>query len=264
MNTEVIMRLIAASTWLVLSCIATSALANNNFFLPGDAFFPTVLTAEIIDRLQADRDPPREFEYSHLDSYDFAFCGYAGYRRAKIPAVDDAFVANLAKAYGEIRKHDPRKLIETVTDGKPTLKESNGVYVLFYPKAFEFPRFKLGLQYNEKWADEVVKLGHRQRDIRLCALVDDRKAVEESWRDGALVGTFDVTLPNVKLVPGPPIDEPMTINGAVKALVLEAMPLKEYFEPADSRRVYLVDSSETLSFEREDGEWVVSPTGDQE
>ena len=62
--------------------------ANNNLFLPGDAFFPTTLTADALARLKADDKNPPVFKYSTFGAYEFAFCGYAGYNRAKVPCID--------------------------------------------------------------------------------------------------------------------------------------------------------------------------------
>lgn len=44
---------------LILWCHSQLVLANNNLFLPGDAFFPTVLTGSDVAKLKANpRDPP--------------------------------------------------------------------------------------------------------------------------------------------------------------------------------------------------------------
>ena len=80
---------------LVLFTIASVAssghvMANNNLFLPGDAFFPTVLTKAEVESLQTTKTGERTFAYSSFGGYEGAFCGYAGYANATIPAVDDA------------------------------------------------------------------------------------------------------------------------------------------------------------------------------
>jgi hypothetical protein len=56
------------------------ASANNNLFLPGDAFFPTELTADTLAELDGGGEEPPIFTYSNLGGYEGAFCGYAGYK----------------------------------------------------------------------------------------------------------------------------------------------------------------------------------------
>src|SRR5687768_11678167 len=86
---------------LFMSCaIVSAAYGNNNLFLPGDAFFPTELTAAKLNELQK-TGGELELSYSSFGGYEGAFCGYAGYSRAKIPAVDRAFVGNLINVYAE-------------------------------------------------------------------------------------------------------------------------------------------------------------------
>ena len=84
-----------ASTLLVFLAFMVSgkfASANNNLFLSGDAFVPTTLTSEAVDSLNSAPEQFR-FEYSSFGGYKGAFCGYAGYRYAKVDGVNKAFAA---------------------------------------------------------------------------------------------------------------------------------------------------------------------------
>jgi hypothetical protein len=238
----------------------TIASANNNLFLPGDAFFPTTLTRDALEKLAEGKAPPI-FEYSSFGGYDGAFCGYAGYRRATVAGIDDKFMANLQKAYHLIRKTEPRRLVERSIDGGTTLVETNGMRVLFYPKDFDFHEFKLGLQYNERWVNEAVKFGHSRKHLRLCALVDDPRAVELSWRDAAAVAELRVRLPNVDLKPLPPTDAPVTIQGDVLAVVLGGDdPLSAYFLPDDyTAELLVVDATGVVAYTFYDGQWNETP-----
>lgn len=58
----------------------TPRLANNNLFLPGDAFFPTELTKSKVAALRAAKTGDREFAYSKPAGNEGAFCGYAATR----------------------------------------------------------------------------------------------------------------------------------------------------------------------------------------
>lgn len=237
--------------------IPSACLANNNLFLPGDAFFPTVLTKSEISRLQSAKTGERRFAYSSFAGYDKAFCGYAGYLNATVPTVDDPFIANLAKVYARIRTFEGRTLYEQTEDGKTELIETNGIRVLLYPQEFEFPRHTLGLRYNEKWIAEVEKFGHRRSDIRLCCLIADPDAVERSWRDADLVPALKVTLPNVPLTPVPETEAPVVVQGSVKAIVIGSNTLKKLFRPSDddAPTIYVVDSKGITELFLQDGKW---------
>jgi len=245
--------------------LSSTAFGNNNLFLPGDAYFPTVLTEDKLAKLQTDRESPPIFEYSSFGGYEGAFCGYAGYQRATIPGLDEAFITNLKIAYSRIRDYEHKQLVEIERDGKRVLEETNGMRVLFYAKDFEFPKYRIGLRYNEDWVEEVVKFGHAPRHIRLCCLIDDADAVMESWRDAKSVACLKVTLPEVELKPVPKTTEPVSVRSSVKAIVLDSRPLIEYFRPSEDEMptVYIVDSSGIRDLSYEDDSWKEN-TADEE
>lgn len=252
--------LLAIVRVLPLILICGTACANNNGFLPGDAFFPTELTSEDVGRLDAKNANSLIFDYSPLGGYEMAFCGYAGYFRARLPNLGEPFVRNLRKAYDHVREnYEERKLIETRTNGKTTLRETNGVRVLFYPEEFEFPKRKLGLQYNEGWVEEVMKFGHPRGMMRLCCLVHDADAIMESWRDAKDVPGLQAELPQLELKPVPETLEPITILRPVKAYVLDSRPLIRYFNPPEDDvehiGVVCVSSTGIEEVSYKDGEW---------
>jgi hypothetical protein len=245
-----------SASWIAAVVLSGAALGNNNFFLPGDAFFPTTLTAEQIAGLKADGASPHVFEYSSLGGYDGAFCGYAGYPRAKFPDLDDAFIANLKRVHARLRELEPRQLIERERDGQKHLVETNPMRVLFYPHDFEFPKFELGLQYNENWAEETMKFGHPRHMFRLCCLVEDADAIMESWRDSTDVPGLEATLPDVELRPEwVETIEPVIIRGPLKAIVVTSQPLTEYYRRREWPTVWIVDSSGIVEKWFEDGKW---------
>ncbi len=234
--------------------------ANNNLFLPGDAFFPTALTKESVEALQKEKVGQRSFRYSSFGGYPAAFCGYAGYENAVIPAVDDRFAKNLLLAYQDLRKYQRRELQEEVKeDGKTAVLETNGMQVLFYPAEFNFPKYELGLQYNENWIAETMKFGHRKQDIRMCSLFANSEAVEHCWRDADEVPALPATLPDVVLKTTPQTKEPVVVQGKVKAIVVGphatlASIFQSDFE-STSLSLYIVDSEGLTTLTFLDGEW---------
>lgn len=245
-----------ASIAVAFTLSSARILANNNLFLPGDAFFPTVLTKADIEALQATKSAERTFRYSSFGGYEGAFCGYAGYANAKIPSVDDAFAKSLASVYERIRESQPRELIERTHEGKTELIETNGVRVLFYPPEFEFPRYHLGLRYNEKWVTEAVKFGHERKHLRLCCLIPSPDAIECEWRDAELVPPLKVQLPKVELNPVPETETPVVVQGPVKAVVIGSYSLEDLFrDEAIYPMVYIVDAKGIIALLRDDSEW---------
>lgn len=249
---------------LVVAALSVStaglACANNNLFLPGDAFFPTVLTKSDIEALQAAKDGDRTFKYSSFDGYPLALCGFAGYNQASIRSVDDAFVGNLATVYKQIRTYQPRSLVEEVREGKDTLVETNGMRVLFYQADYPFPDRPLGLRYNENWIAETARFGFPRNHVRLCGLVEDASAVEMEWRDAGVVPPLKATVPDVKITPIPGITEgPVVVEGPVKAVVIGSHTLKYLFDcdgaSEVSTSIHIVDSRGITEFEFDYGNW---------
>ena len=218
------------------------AAANNNFFLPGDAFFPTQLTAEDVRALQAGKPEEKVFFYTNLGGYGGYFCGYAGFGRTKIATLDRPFITNLAEAYSRLRAGQPKELREVVRDGQTRQVETNGMRILFYPQSFDFKQFHLGLQYNEKWVEEAIKFGHKREHLLLGEMIDDKDAIIKSWRDATVVGSFDATFPKLDLAETRLVEEPMTIKGPVQAIVLRGGSLKEYFQQKTTLELFVVDS----------------------
>lgn len=248
--------------FVLLGTVAAPSIlvANNNLFLPGDAYFPTVLTKPDIESMLLAKSGTRTFRYSNLEGYDGAFCGYAGYLNATIPAVDDAFARNLERVYAEIRLTEGRILRESTNAGKPELVETNGIRTLFYPAEFTFPAgHDLGLRYNEGWVSEVMKFGHPRSSIRMCTLIPDRNALEREWRDAEVVPALKVSLPDVPLKPVPETTAPVMVEGSVKAIVIGSHSLKELYHLKRHKwlsfTVYVVDSKGITTFVNEEGVW---------
>jgi hypothetical protein len=255
--------LIVASLVAVASARPIESLANNNLFLPGDAFFPTELTGSDVEALEAAGAGERIFVYSSFNAYPSAFCGYAGYKKAVMREVDDAFVRNLEIVYERMRAARPSE--PRVRSGKDAAQsdEPVGMRVLFYPTAFDFPRYTLGLRYNENWLDEVLKFGHRQEHVRLCSLIQDSDALERDWRDAVVVPPLKARLPELE---GATIGQlsalPVIIEEPVKAIVILGYTPKDVYDCERSRSsadpprsIYIVDAAGIEELICESGRW---------
>lgn len=236
---------------------SATAQANNNLFLPGDAFFPTVITEADIQALQAREAGGGTFVYSSFDGYGEAFCGYAGYNKASIPSIDKAFANNLATVCSRIQKVADQKAKRRGPARQDPRLEAKETRVLFYPPEFEFPRYRVGLRYNENWAAEAARFGHSREHLRLCCLIDDPDAVEISWRDAELVRPLNVELPDVEPVPVPKTEATVVVQGNVKAFVIGSQTLKELFRSRtrDTLTLFVVDSDGIAEWVYAAGSW---------
>lgn len=198
--------------------------ANNNLFLPGDAFFPTSLTKDGIAKMRDTKTGVRTFEFVATDQLGGAMCGYAGYANATIPSVDDAFVENLVLVFSKIHRRsrsDQRKRTKKASDHD---METDGMRILFYPGSFDFQEHRIGLKYNENWVEETKKFGHDRAHISYGSLVDRADAVAISWRDSSEVEGLQVTIPDVALKPTPMLEAPVIVNEPVRAIRCRISP----------------------------------------
>lgn len=210
--------------------------ANNNYFLPGDAFFHTILTLESI--------PKREKEPETIFGYRFvcepAFCGSAGYSQLKLDQQNRELAKNIRKAYFQARKSTPlnlkRKTYKTtpLTDidnsaWKPeNFKETNGLSLFFYNEDYDWKRRNIAVKYNEDWLGDLKTFGFGGG--RYCEFVSTADAVVASWAIGKYIQPLNVQLPDSPIVKHKSVDTPMLPKGQLKALILFDRNYKQYFE----------------------------------
>jgi len=238
----------------VLALLPTTAVANNNFFLLGDAFYSTTLTQSELAAIDASNPKSHVFGYANFGTWEGAFCGYAGYRLATVEGLDESFLENLKLVYGEIRRDYPRELVEIDRDGKMSTEETNPIRVFFYRNDFVYgeplklpepevpfgdpnkpisipPKVHLGLKYNESWVAETVKFGHHRHLIRMCRMIDHPDAIMADWRDAESVTGLEIQLPDkIELDKSGIVTTPITITGEIKAIVIPPVSLEKYFQ----------------------------------
>lgn len=256
MQSRALLRAAFAIAAFLISGPAT-CIANNNLFLPGDAFFPTLLTKDEIAKMRKTNSGARTFEYIATDQEGEAMCGYAGYANAIIPSVDDPFAENLDRVYSKLVSIRGRNLIERTENGKTTITENGGIRVLFYPSGFDFQVNRIGLKYNENWVEESKKFGHEKEDISYSSLINKAEAVAISWRDSLDVTGLQAILPEVDLEPTPRLEAPIVVSEPVRAYVLGFGSLDKFFAPGedDFLTLYIVDSKGVEEWNHQFGEW---------
>ena len=206
--------------------------ANNNFFLPGDAFFYTVLTEDALAEIKKSNSPIFRYQRpEHLRSF---FCGYAGFEQLQVKDMSPDIKKNLAVVYRTIREGHPLQIelvpevkvvegdLETieVKTGKILRREINGISMFFYNADFDADRYRLALKYNETWVEEVVAFGHRQEHVRFDFFLPQEEAVMSCWRDAKQVKPLNVIAPPIKVRRSSNPLPPIMLNGKVRIFVL--------------------------------------------
>lgn len=139
--------------FVLMSCLVTSrAVAHNNYFLPGDAFFAVTITRSDIEAWEDASDAKFEFEYSRFDG-KFYSCGNIGYTKLVVDGITPAFRSALSEAYWRFTSGTAPLYREMERDGKTSLEQANGVVALVYQKTFSGMSL-LGLKLNEDWTTQ--------------------------------------------------------------------------------------------------------------
>ena len=237
----VLTALMAALLWLPPS----TGKANNNFFLPGDSFFHTILTEALLADMEKSKNPV--FRYNrpkHLDSY---LCGYAGFEQLQVTEMSPAIKKNLQALYRYLREEYPLR-IELVPEtkfvpgklgdaevktGKILRRELNGFNMFFYNADFDANRYRLGLKYNENWVEEVVAFGHPRQHVQFEFFVREEKAILSDWRDCRLVKPLNVISPPIKVRRSSNPLPPITLKSKVRIFILPTSDFAQHYHRSD-------------------------------
>ncbi len=207
-------RRVILATCITFVMVAPS-FANNNYFIPGDAFFYfEIEQSEWADFKSGELST---INYDRPDHLPFMLCGYAGYQKLNITNLPKEYRGRLVRAVESMKELYPTKIVE-IDHGKPEFfgspsgiekKEINKIRIFVYNKTFDFAKYQIGLKYNEAWPESAVALGHSKKHFQFDFFVNTPKGITESWR----IGT-DVDPLNVKLPPGEKgfIKTPITID----------------------------------------------------
>ncbi|QEG42586.1 hypothetical protein [Roseimaritima ulvae] len=216
--------------------LAFPCLANNSFFIPGDAFFYFEIDKAEWEALQSGE--LSVMKYDRPEELSFMFCGYAGYENLEIANLPDAYRARLVEAIVTMKKKYPSKIVEidhgdTGSFGGPSgveKKEVNKIRIFVYNQSFDFGKHRIALKYNESWPEAGVALGLRRDHFQYDFFVASPQAIVESWRMGAKVRPLSVQVPTSGRIH---FKEPMKLDPAkVKFLVCPPKPLSSLCFPA--------------------------------
>lgn len=238
---------------------ADIAQATNFGFLPGDSCFHVKLDKGFVESIQEEKAPV--FNYERPEGAGFMLCGYGGFFKMKYVDMPVAFKANLKKVYEKIRSEYPlqvmiypekkwsNELQKDVLTGKTIREEINAIHVFFVNAEFDLKRHRIGLKYNENWAEEMQAIAkHKLEQTHLDLFVNNSSAVMTDWRDAKLVRRLDVKCPEPKTKN---YQVPVEVSGKLKAIVLPTGKVSEYY---NAKGYYVVDENGIQAVKGRSGE----------
>ena len=255
-------------TLLLLAAILGSAqnlMATNRGFMPGDAFFHSVLTQDDCEQLT--KSPLPTLEFVRPKGEPFTGCGYAGYWSLQLPAESAPLFSNLSKLYSGLRRHAPRELTEHIDgDGKKQQYETNGFHIFVYNKDFDPLRYDIALRYNETWVADESSFGPHPSITHLESFVIDSFAFSNDWRDAAVVAPLKTECPPIpdqerrmKLGMGNKrIDESVLAKGDIQIIVTASPDLRRYVHRKNGTLFYSVTNEGIKQYQAKNGDWVVT------
>ena len=232
----------------ILLVTVSPSFANNNYFIPGDAFFYFEIEQSEWEDFKTGK--LSTLDYDRPDDLPFMLCGYAGYQKLDIAKLPKEYRARLVRAVETMKEKYPTKIME-IDHGEPKFfgspsgiekKEINKIRIFVYNQAFDFAKFRVGLKYNESWPESAIALGHQKNHFQFDFFISTPKGITESWRRGSDVKPLDVKLPPLEKGF---VKTPMKFNpDKIKFLVAPPKSLESLcFPPRDSALECIVVSS---------------------
>lgn len=225
---------IRCAVLLVASGLGAFACAVNPEFMPGDAFFHSILTKQSLSSFGDERIA---IEYSY-PGHTATFCGYAGFNKLAITGNTAPLADRIKQVYNALRISFPRE-VSIDADGEQT--ELNGFHLFVYPKEFEWSQsLVVGVKYNEEWKslpDEGLDSKSREWGPpithvgRYTSFLHAAEAVVHDWRYGPEVPGLPVTYePGTGWgIPGPPLEAVAKIDVAKVQVLIVPENLDDVF-----------------------------------
>ena len=251
--------LLVTATW------ACAGNAHNTFFLPGDAFFHTVLTEEVLNRIENQKNPV--FTYSRPRFLANSLCGSAGFSKLEFRGMPVKFKKQLREVYNNLRESVPKRIEITdeiiwkkgdigdvaVKTGTQINRELNGFSIFVVNADFNLAKHILGLKYNEDWADQVTAFSHDRNHVRLESFIQTPEAIAVDWRDSQLVAPLSTECPPIT---NKNIAVPVLAAPTCKFLVFEQPDLRQLTDADNLDAMYEISESGVTRYTKNGKHWV--------
>ena len=250
---------------IVVFAFSTVVEATDRGFMPGDAFFHSVLTKQRCETLQLSERPT--LPYVRPQKEQSYLCGYAGYWNLQFAPGSQPLVANLCDLYNGLRRYEPREIVEfEAADGSIVSEETNGFHLFVYNRDFDTNRYHIALRYNESWGEDESSFGPRPASTRLELFVQDRLAFSDDWRDAAFVRPLKAVCPPIpdqearrELGLGNErIDAPVLVDGQIQVVVTATADFRRYVRRRNGATFYVVTQDGIKKHRIKDGKWSIA------
>lgn len=259
-------------TGVILAVLALTLPVNaaTPGFLPGDAYFGTLLDQKLADRLGKDSENLVLDYYAPIEW--FALCGYHGFWNLELKNLDQRTAKNISSLYNHLRTelgHDKMIRVRRTDTGEIEERETNPFLLLIMNKDFDQRRFRIGLKYNESWmevrgfsftGEQAETPPDSPSSAKYCSLIKGETAAVEDWRNARAVHPLKVLVPdgiNWKQGGGRMIETPVSVDcSQVTFLIIPKEALQDVFKRKIDVPYYAVtgDTVEEVFWKRERGE----------
>jgi hypothetical protein len=229
-------RIVLASCFVPLvlhGLLWQSAARANCGFMPGDAFFHSELTSDVLKDVASEKDH-LILNYAHVP-LSGGFGGYAGFERIKLTNLPEPMRLGLRGIYASLRQNCPMVVrIDHDKAGNNVLTEINGFHLFVYNRDVNWHKQRIGIKYNERWMAPPVQATTatasrpsgfgRAPSKEYTSFVFNRDGIVEDWKNARVFGELKVTIP--ERIPwgltGPKIMEPVLADAKQIQIVVLA------------------------------------------
>lgn len=230
-----------AMTCIFVSFTCSLSLANNTYYLPGDAFFYARLDLESSRALAESESPILSYGNHWNGGYG---CGYIGYQKIEFRQMADGTKKAIVEAYqhfeDEIKKD-------------PNLNGKMSVFV--YSRKYDWKKYGLGLQYNEEWVDESVAFGASREHVRLESFVKRPESLMRNWRDSTLVDPLPAQIAKLSTAETETGTSVRIDSSKCRMLIIPNRDFDSYVIPANGVELIEICAGKLSRYERKNGEW---------
>ena len=221
------------------------SIANNTYFLPGDAFFFVRLNKGVAKQFGASDSTVLPYGNPFNGA---AGCGYIGYEKIELTNLTPDVKQSISNAFSRL---------ETEAMGDP--KMDGNICMFIYSDKYDWKRFSIGMQYNENWADQAVTFGTIRDHTALACFSSD--SVMRNWRDSSLVSPLPADCPALpdghgKDFPMPWTKTPVKIDANDCCFIL--LPNRDfdsYINPTNGINLIEIANGKVTNFEWDNGKW---------
>ena len=253
------MRTLTIATLILL--FTSPAFGNNTYFLPGDSFFFARLDLESTQKLKNQESPVLRYGSK---SNAAAGCGYIGYTKIELQNTSAETKAALVEAFRQFEREIDNDLQAQLGPPKgdfaqkdpPKLQGKMNIFI--YSSEYDWKKHRVGIQYNENWADESVSFGTIREHTALGSF--SSHSIVRNWRDSKLVSALNAKCPKLPEGHGKtfpmPFEDPVQIDATkCSFLIIPNRDFDSYAVQSNGIKLIEVTGGKLTYYKFENGKW---------